>query len=98
MLTLKYYSENDDDDAALGKLDNYLCELKEMQIRDGLHIFGKTPDGRLLTDLLVALVRVPRGSGEAGDASLHTAAPSLPGPRQLVLKRPSPLLLVDGHS
>ena len=66
-------AENDDDDAALGKLDNYLCELKEMQIRDGLHIFGKTPDGRLLTDLLVALVRVPRGSGEAGDASLHRA-------------------------
>ena len=28
-------------DAALGKLDNYLCELKELQIRDGLHVFGE---------------------------------------------------------
>ncbi len=65
--------DDDNEDAALGKLDNYLCDLKEMQIRDGLHIFGKTPDGRLLTDLLVALVRVPRGNGEAGDASLHRA-------------------------
>jgi cobaltochelatase CobN len=62
-----------DEEAALGQLDNYLCELKEMQIRDGLHIFGAAPEGRLLTDLLVALVRVPRGAGEAGDASLLRA-------------------------
>ena len=64
---------DDDDDAALEKLDNYLCELKEMQIRDGLHVFGQSPEGRLLTDLLVALVRVPRGAGEGPDASLHRA-------------------------
>ncbi len=62
-----------DEESAMGKLDNYLCELKEMQIRDGLHIFGNAPKGRLLTDLLVALVRVPRGSGNAGEASLLRA-------------------------
>lgn len=56
-------------DDALAKLDNYLCELKEMQIRDGLHVLGIAPEGRLLTDLLVALARVPRGGG-AEDASL----------------------------
>jgi len=66
-------SDADDEDQALAKLDTYLCELKEMQIRDGLHIFGQAPEGRLLTDLLVALVRVPRGTGEGGDASLHRA-------------------------
>jgi len=66
-------TENDGEDAALGKLDNYLCELKEMQIRDGLHVFGRAPEGRLLTDLLVALVRVPRGAGEGAEASLHRA-------------------------
>jgi cobaltochelatase CobN len=49
------------DDAALGKLDAYLCELKEMQIRDGLHVFGRAPAGEQLTDLLVALTRLPRG-------------------------------------
>ncbi len=54
---------------ALGKLDRYLCELKEMQIRDGLHVFGVTPEGRQLNDLLVALVRTPRGAS-ARDASL----------------------------
>lgn len=63
----------DKPDAALAKLDNYLCELKEMQIRDGLHIFGEAPEGRLLTDLLVALARLPRNRGEDGDASLIRA-------------------------
>jgi len=58
---------------ALGKLDNHLCELKELQIRDGLHVFGTAPEGRLLTDLLVALARVPRGRGSGGDASLQRA-------------------------
>ncbi|HWT57945.1 MAG TPA: cobaltochelatase subunit CobN, partial [Rhizobium sp.] len=38
---------------ALKKLDAYLCDLKEMQIRDGLHVFGVSPEGRLLTDLTV---------------------------------------------
>jgi cobaltochelatase CobN len=61
------------EETALEKLDAYLCDLKEMQIRDGLHIFGKAPEGRLLTDLVVALARVPRGLGEGGDASLQRA-------------------------
>jgi cobaltochelatase CobN len=63
----------DPEDTALEKLDAYLCDLKEMQIRDGLHIFGLAPEGRLLTDLVVALARVPRGQGEGGDASLQRA-------------------------
>ncbi|MFB2607515.1 cobaltochelatase subunit CobN, partial [Rhizobium phaseoli] len=58
---------------ALKKLDAYLCDLKEMQIRDGLHVFGVSPEGRLLTDLTVALARVPRGLGEGADASLQRA-------------------------
>ncbi|MBD9506849.1 cobaltochelatase subunit CobN [Ensifer sp. ENS10] len=65
--------KGDSDDKALEKLDAYLCDLKEMQIRDGLHIFGVAPDGRLLTDLTVALARVPRGLGEGGDQSLQRA-------------------------
>ncbi|MGA7936089.1 MAG: cobaltochelatase subunit CobN [Kovacikia sp.] len=40
-------------------MDGYLCELKEAQIRDGLHIFGKAPEGTPLVDLLVALARNP---------------------------------------
>ncbi|OHV77897.1 cobaltochelatase subunit CobN [Ensifer sp. LCM 4579] len=65
--------KGDSDEAALEKLDAYLCDLKEMQIRDGLHIFGVAPEGRLLTDLTVALARVPRALGEGGDQSLQRA-------------------------
>lgn len=57
-------SGTDSDEDALAKLDNHLCELKELQIRDGLHIFGRAPEGDQLTDLLVALARVPAASGE----------------------------------
>ncbi|TCL73882.1 cobaltochelatase subunit CobN [Rhizobium sp. BK251] len=66
-------AKNESEDEALKKLDAYLCDLKEMQIRDGLHIFGVSPEGRLLTDLTVALARVPRGMGEGADQSLQRA-------------------------
>lgn len=61
------------EDSDLQKLDAYLCDLKEAQIRDGLHILGTSPEGRLETDLLVALTRVPRGLGEEADQSLIRA-------------------------
>ncbi len=32
------------DDDALARLDAYLCDVKELQIRDGLHVFGTQPD------------------------------------------------------
>jgi cobaltochelatase CobN len=59
-----------DETSDLMKLDAYLCDLKEAQIRDGLHVLGSSPQGRLETDLLVALTRVPRGLGEDADQSL----------------------------
>jgi cobaltochelatase CobN len=31
------------EDVALAKLDAYLCDVKDMQIRDGLHVFGQSP-------------------------------------------------------
>ena len=57
----------------LAKLDAYLCELKEAQIRDGLHIFGQSPTGQQERDLAIALARVPRGDGTGADASLLRA-------------------------
>ena len=47
------------------QIDGYLCELKEAQIRDGLHIFGQCPQGRQLRDLIVAIARHP-GVGRLG--------------------------------
>ncbi|PRX37021.1 cobaltochelatase CobN [Meinhardsimonia xiamenensis] len=63
----------DDSESDLARLDAWLCELKEAQIRDGLHVFGASPEGRLERDLLMALARIPRGAGEGGDASLTRA-------------------------
>ncbi|WP_199556425.1 cobaltochelatase subunit CobN [Sandaracinobacteroides hominis] len=65
-------AEGDGDDA-LAAIDNYLCELKEMQIRDGLHVFTRSPEGQLRRDLLVALARVPRGHDRDGQMSLLRA-------------------------
>src|SRR5262249_13186379 len=45
----------------LKRIDGYLCEIKEAQIRDGLHVLGRLPEGGQLTELLLALVRVDNG-------------------------------------
>jgi cobaltochelatase CobN len=63
----------DDSTEALRALDSHICELKELQIRDGLHVLGAGPEGRQRVDTLVAIARVPRAGGRAQDASLHRA-------------------------
>lgn len=63
----------EDETAALTKIDTFLCELKEAQIRDGLHVFGASPQGDFERDLVAAFARVPRGAGQGGDASLIRA-------------------------
>jgi cobaltochelatase CobN len=54
------------DDALLSQFlntaDGYLCELKEAQIRDGLHIFGCCPQDTQLRDLIVAIARNPNAN------------------------------------
>jgi len=57
----------------LQALDAYLCDLKEMQIRDGLHVLGASPRERVRVDTLVAVARSPRTGGRPADASLHRA-------------------------
>ena len=64
---------NDDPNSWLPQLDAYLCDLKESQIRDGLHTFGESPAGPLRRDTLLALLRIPRGDGQGGNASLLRA-------------------------
>jgi cobalamin biosynthesis Mg chelatase CobN len=61
-----------DEFETLKRIDTFLCDLKEAQIRDGLHVFGQSPSGRLERDLIVALARVPRGEAP-GEASLIRA-------------------------
>ncbi len=61
----KSTANNDEINDIIANLDGYLCELKEAQIRDGLHIFGQCPQGRQLRDLIVAIARCP-GVGRLG--------------------------------
>ncbi|WP_336950671.1 cobaltochelatase subunit CobN [Sphingobium aromaticivastans] len=64
-------------DDALAAIDNYLCDLKEMQIRDGLHVFTQSPEGTLRRDLLIALARCPRGMEEGQQSLLRALSDDL---------------------
>jgi len=90
---------------ALRKLDGLLCEIKELQIRDGLHIFGHSPEGPRLDALLVAFARSGRGASVEDASLLRAVAADLElgadplaldlaepwrGPRPAVLPGPGP--------
>ncbi|HEX3874848.1 MAG TPA: cobaltochelatase subunit CobN, partial [Solirubrobacteraceae bacterium] len=47
--------------ALVEHLDGYLCEVKDVQIKDGLHVLGVVPDGAHLRGLVAAIGR--HGSG-----------------------------------
>ena len=38
-------------------VDGYLCEVKDVQIRDGLHVLGGVPDGEAQVNLVLAVLR-----------------------------------------
>jgi cobaltochelatase CobN len=87
---------------ALQKLDGFLCELKELQIRDGLHVFGQSPAGERLGGLLLAFARARRGAGEEAESLLRALAADLAlGADPLMLELgepwlgPRPAALVD---
>lgn len=58
-------SINADFDERINKIDGYLCELKEAQIRTGLHTFGLSPSAEAEAELLLAIARFP-GPGRLG--------------------------------
>ena len=51
-------SQPDDFGGFILEIDGYLCELKDAQIKDGLHILGDTPRDEQLVGLLCALTRL----------------------------------------
>ncbi|SHH02963.1 cobaltochelatase CobN [Kaistia soli DSM 19436] len=58
---------------ALRAIDAHLCDIKELQIRDGLHVFGESPAGQALASTMAAIARIPRSGGRPADASLIRA-------------------------
>ncbi len=78
-------------------IDGYLCELKDAQIKDGLHTLGEVPQDEQMTGLLSALTRLDTGGIPSLRRSLAEAMgldytslldePALPAPEPI----PAPL-------
>ncbi|MFE7746803.1 cobaltochelatase subunit CobN [Nocardia sp. NPDC057455] len=49
--------DEDSFDDMLLHVDGWLCEIKDVQIRDGLHILGQAPAGESELDLVLAMLR-----------------------------------------
>ena len=49
--------DEDSFDDMLLHVDGWLCEIKDVQIRDGLHILGEKPTGEAELDLVLAILR-----------------------------------------
>lgn len=65
----------DDFDDFVLHLDGYLCEVKDVQIRDGLHVLAEAPDGEARVNLVLAVLRAPQVWG---------GTRALPGLRQAI--------------
>ncbi|MDN3555482.1 cobaltochelatase subunit CobN [Halomonas maura] len=66
-----------DDERLLNELDTYLCDIKEAQIRHGLHVLGTLPPADKRAATLVAILRLPRGEGPERQGLLHALADDL---------------------
>jgi cobaltochelatase CobN len=80
----------DDVGALVEHIDGYLCEVKDIQVKDGLHVLGEAPAGDQLRGLTAAVLRLGSG-GVLGlrravgaafglDEPALVAAPGAPAP------------------
>ena len=44
------------------RLYDYICELRDVIIKDGLHIYGQPPEGKRFREMVYALTRLENGS------------------------------------
>jgi len=65
--------EDDCFDGILLHVDGWLCEIKDVQIRDGLHILGQKPTGEAELNLVLAILRARQ---------LFAGEQAIPGLRQ----------------
>ena len=71
-------SERPDDEAFddfILHVDGWLCEIKDVQIRDGLHVLGEAPSGEGLVNLVLAVLRAGQvfGGRTSGVPGLRSA-------------------------
>ena len=76
---------------SIGGVANYLCEIKESQIRSGLHVLGERPAGEQQIDFLLSLLRLPSG----GRPGLLTV---LAGGRELASLTPAERDLLESEA
>ena len=63
------------EDDRLARLDAYLCDVKDLQIRDGLHVFGRSPTAERRAAMLASLAQSCRAlAPEALAARLDRSA------------------------
>ncbi len=60
--------EDDDFDDFLLHVDGWLCEIKDVQIRDGLHVLGQAPEGEARVNLVLAILRAAQVWGGQAQA------------------------------
>lgn len=60
--------EDDDFDDFLLHVDGWLCEIKDAQIRDGLHVLGEAPAGEARVNLVLAILRAAQVWGGQAQA------------------------------
>jgi cobaltochelatase CobN len=76
--------------ALVAHIDGYLCEVKDIQVKDGLHVLGRAPEGDQLRGLTAAMLRlgvgelpglrVAVGAAFGLDEPALVAAPGAPAP------------------
>lgn len=87
-LGLEERPDDEEFDSFVLHIDGWLCEIKDAQIRDGLHILGEAPSGVGRINLVLAILRAAQVWGGVGNA--------VPGLRAaLGLKEDEQLTAVD---
>ena len=87
-LGLEERPDDEEFDDFLLHVDGWLCEIKDTQIRDGLHVLGAAPEGEARINLVLSVLRAAQVWGGVGGA--------VPGLRAaLGLKEDAPTTEVD---
>ncbi|WP_435869684.1 cobaltochelatase subunit CobN [Actinoplanes xinjiangensis] len=56
-LGLQHRPDDEEFDDFIMHIDGWLCEVKDVQIRDGLHVLGAAPTGEARVNLVLAMLR-----------------------------------------
>ena len=67
-LGLEQRPDDEEFDDFLLHVDGWLCEIKDTQIRDGLHVLGEAPEGEPRVNLALAVLRAAQVWGGIGAA------------------------------